>query len=255
MGQLALHAVKPRLAQSRGQAGDDGLEDAAHAVRVLGGSPDGLLHGDFFGRVQQREMSRLRLGQHQSRRAGQRRVLDAGALGDVGVYPDAQRFQHALADRPRGHRRGGDAAGEVSPAACVLKAVVLGVGGVVRVAGTQKVGGLGVIAAAGVGVAHHQRDGGAGGVAVHYAGEELHFVRLGAGGGKPIPAGAAAVHGGGDGGGVHRQSGGQPVQHRAHRRTVAFAKNRHADGISVGVFQEKPPVIPLLRCPAGRPAR
>ena len=246
MGQLALHAVKPRLAQSCGQAGNDGLENAAHTVRVLGGGPDGLLHGDFFRRVQQREMSRLRLGQHQSRRAGQRRVLDAGALGNVGVHPDAQRFQHALTDSPRRHRRGGDAAGEVSPAACVLKAVVLGVGGVIRVAGTQKVGGLGVIAAAGVGVAHHQRDGGAGGVAVHHAGEELHLVRLGAGGGKPVPAGAAAVHGGGDGGGVHRQSGGQPVQHRAHRRTVAFAKNCHADGISVGVFQEKPPVIPLL---------
>ena len=61
-------------------------------------------------------------------------------------------------------------AGKVPAAPGILKAIVLGICGVVRMAGAQQVGGLGVIAAAGVLVFDHQGNGGAGGVAVHHAG-------------------------------------------------------------------------------------
>ena len=120
----------------------------------------------------------------------------------------------------------------------VLKAFILSVGRVVGVAGAQQVGGFGVVAAAGIQVADHQGDGRAGGAALIHAGEELHGVGLGAGGGKPIPAGAAAVHGRGNHGLIHRQARGQPVKHRPHGRSMALTKNRHTDGISKGVFHK-----------------
>ena len=139
------------------------------------------------------------------------------------------------------------------PAARVLPAAVLGVGRKIGVAGAQKAGGLGVVAAAGVLVADQQRDGGAGGVAPVHAGKKLHFVRLGTRGGKPVPAGAAAVHGGGDGRLVHRQPGGQAVQHGAHGGAVALAKDRQADGVAKGVFHASGPFTKGAKC-ARRPA-
>lgn len=81
-----------------------------------------------------------------------------------------------------------------------------------------------IISAAGVGVADHHGDGGAGGMAVDHTAQKLHHIRLGAGGGKPISAGAAAVHPLGDVRFIHRQPRGQAVQHSADGGTVAFAK-------------------------------
>ena len=77
--------------------------------------------------------------------------------GDVDTGP-AQRTQH---DGTAGHEGGGDPAGKVPAAPRILKPVVLGIGGVIGVAGAQQVGGLGVIGAAGVLVFHHQRNSGA----------------------------------------------------------------------------------------------
>ena len=73
--------------------------------------------------------------------------VDAGA---------AQRPQH---DGSARHQRGGDPAREVPAAPGVLKSVVFGIGGVVRMAGAEQVGGLGVVAAAGVLIFDHEGDG------------------------------------------------------------------------------------------------
>ena len=115
-------------------------------------------------------MPGLRVGHHQSRRAGKGRVLHARALGNVGVDFYAQAVQHGLADRARRDAGRRDAAGEMPAAPCVLKAFILSVGRVVGVAGAQQVSSLGVITAAGVQVADHQGDGRAGRVAVVNAG-------------------------------------------------------------------------------------
>ena len=111
-------------------------------------------------------------------------------------------------------------------------------------AGAQQVGGFGVVAAAGIQVADHQGDGRAGGAALIHAGEELHSVGLGAGGGKPISAGAAAVHPLGDVRFIHRQPRGQAVQHSADGGTVAFAKNGQAQCIAKGIFHRLSPRFP-----------
>ena len=86
--------------------------------------------------------------------------------GDV----DARTAQCAQHNGTARHKGGRHPAGEVPAAARILKAVVLGVGGVVCMAGAQKVCGLGVIAAAGVGIFDHQGNGGAGGAAVDHTG-------------------------------------------------------------------------------------
>ena len=154
----------------------------------------------------------------------------------MGVDADAQAVQHAFAQRTRRHAGSGDAAGEMSAAPGVLIALVLGIGRVVGVTGAQQVCSFGIVAAAGVLVADDHRHGGAGGAALVHAGEELHNVGLGAGGGKPIAPGAAAVHCGGDGGLVHGQACGQTVQHRADGRAVALSENGHRNSIAKGVF-------------------
>ena len=66
----------------------------------------------------------------------------------MGVDLYAQAAQHRLADRARRNACRRNAAREVPAAARVLKALVLGVGRVVGVAGAQQVGGFGVVAAA-----------------------------------------------------------------------------------------------------------
>ena len=72
------------------------------------------------------------------------------------------------------------------------EAVVFGVGGIVRVAGAEKVSRPGVVAAAGVLVLDHQRDGRAGGVTVHDAGEQLYVISLHAGASKARRPGRGA---------------------------------------------------------------
>ena len=124
------------------------------------------------------------------------------------IDADAQAVQYGLTQSARCHAGCGDAARKMSAAARVLVALVLRVGGVVGMAGTQQVGSLGIVAAAGILVADDHCHGGAGSMALEHTGKKLHGVRLGAGGGKPIAPGAAAVHRGGDGGFVHGQPGG-----------------------------------------------
>ena len=243
MGQLALNAVEPRLADARGQTGHNRFQNTADAVALAARSADSRLHGFLLRRIQQRKVSGLRVGHDQPRSTGKRCVLHACTLGNMGVDLYAQAVQHRLADRARRNACRRNAAREVPAAARVLKALVLGVGRVVGVAGAQQVGGFGVVAAAGIQVADHQGDGRAGGAALIHAGEELHGVGLGAGGGKTIPAGAAAVHGRGNRGLIHRQARGQPVEHCPHGRSMALTKNRHTDGISKGVFHISFPIF------------
>lgn len=81
-------------------------------------------------------------------------------------------------------------------------------------------------------------------MAVDHTAQKLHHIRLGAGGGKPISAGAAAVHPLGDVRFIHRQPRGQTVQHSADGGTVAFAKNGQAQCIAKGIFHRLSPRFP-----------
>ncbi len=81
-------------------------------------------------------------------------------------------------------------------------------------------------------------------MAVDHTAQKLHHIRLGAGGGKPISAGAAAVHPLGDVRFIHRQPRGQAVQHSADGGTVAFAKNGQAQCIAKGIFHRLSPRFP-----------
>ena len=236
VGKLALDTVKPRLAHTGGQPGDDGFQNAAHAVALRPGVADRLLHSGFFFGIQQGKMPRLRLGQQQPRRAGKGCVLNPGTGGNVGVHPHAQIAQNSLADSTRRDRCRRDASRKMPAAACILIPLILGVCRVVGVTRAQQLLRFGVVAAAGILVADHQGQRRAGGSALIHAGQKLHLVRLGAGGRKPIAPGAAAIHRGCHGCLVNGQPCRQTVQHSADGGTVALAKNCHRYGISEGVF-------------------
>ena len=75
MGKLTLDTVKPRFAHTGGQTRYNGFQNTAHAVALRTGLTDRPLHGGLLFGVQQGKMSRLRLRQQQTRRAG--RVIDA----------------------------------------------------------------------------------------------------------------------------------------------------------------------------------
>ena len=156
---------------------------------------------------------------------GEGGVGHPGAPADVGHDLDArsfQRLQHDAAARHEGRR---DPAGKVPAAPRVLKAVVFGIGRIICVAGAEQVGGLGVIAAAGVLVFDHQGNGGAGGVSVHHTGQQLHRICLHPGGGKAVAPGAALIHAGGEEALVHRHTGGHAVQYGPDGAAMALAED------------------------------
>ena len=242
VGNFAFHTVKVGLADSGGQAEDGSLQHAAHAVALGTGGADGGFHGLLHGGVQHRKA--LGLGgkcPHLCRKGGgvvQRkgRICKPCAPGDVGGDINARPLQCGQHDAAARHKGSSHPAGKVPAAPGVLKAVVLGIGGKVRVAGAQKVGGLGVVRAAGVLVFDHQGDGGAGGVAVHHTGQQLHRIRLHTGGGKAVAPGTALIHAGGEEALVHRHTGGHAVQHRTYGAAVALAEDGQRKVAAKGIF-------------------
>ena len=242
MGDLALHAVKVGLTDAGGQAEDGSLQHAAYAVALGTCGADGSFHWLFHGGVQHRKaVGFAGKRPHLCRKGGgvvQRkgRICKIRAPGDVGGDINARPLQCGKHDAAACHKGGGHPAGKVPAAPGILKAVVLGVGGKVRVAGAQKVGGLGVVAAAGVLVFDHQGNGGAGGVAVYHTGQQLHRVRFHPGGGKAVAPGTAFIHAGGEKALVHRHTGGHAVQHCAHGAAVALAEDGQRKVAAKGVF-------------------
>ena len=224
--QLTFHTVEPRLAHACGQAGHNGFQHAAHTVALGGSGAHRLLHGGFPAGVQQGKMAVFRLGAHQPRRTAEGCILHPCQPGNVGVHTNAVPGQHALANAARRHGCSGHSAAEMPAAAGILPALIFGIGRIIGMARAQKIGGFGIVAAAGVGVGNGQRNGGARGVAIHHARKKFHLVRLNAGGGKPIAPGAAALHARSNVVAFHGQPGGQPVQHSADGRAVAFAEYR-----------------------------
>ena len=103
MSQLALHAVKEGFPDACGHTGDDGFQNAAHAVPLRTGGANGGHHGRFPAGVQQGKMTRRRIAGELAGRAGERRVVDAGAAGDMGVAADALILQDLLADSAGSH--------------------------------------------------------------------------------------------------------------------------------------------------------
>ena len=152
----------------------------------------------------------------------------------MGIHLNTALCQNVLTDRTRSHAGCGDAAGKVAAAAGILPAFIFGICRVIRVAGAQQIRRFCIISAAGVGVADHHGDGGAGGMAVDHTAQKLHH----------ISAGAAAVHPLGDVRFIHRQPRGQTVQHSADGGTVAFAKDGQAQRIAKGIFHRLSPRFP-----------
>ena len=231
MGDLTFHAVEIGLADARREAEDGGLKDAAHTVALAARRADGVLHGLLGVRIQQREAAAL-IQQGLSLCSQRRRVVQGeggvghpGAPADVGHDLDARSFQRPQHDAAARHEGRRDPAGKVPAAPRVLKAVVFGIGRIIRVAGAEQVGGLGVIAAAGVLVFDHQGDGGAGGPAVQHAGKELDLIRFHAGGGKPVAPRPALVHAEGEEFLVHRHARRHSIQHGPDGAAMALAED------------------------------
>ena len=232
VGEQALDGIEPRLAESRGNAGDGGLQHAADAVAVFRRFFNGVFHGvsgvfvedgeGFFGK------SRY-IGVEVAEGA----VGDAGEFLQVGADADAEAKQGALRDRARRDERGGEAAAEMPAAAVILEAVVLDEGGVVGVRGTRK--GAGIVAALRIGIFDEDAQRRAGGMPFENAGDETERVLLDAGGGIPA-AGAAKGEFFFDEGGIDGDAGGKAVDNGADGFAVAFAEQRDGDGRSEGVF-------------------
>lgn len=195
MAQHALDAVEPRLAHPGGQAADGGLRDAADAVvRVPRGEN---LAADRLTR-RRIECGEGGLAQRGDVRGGVGKgtVPRFTAAENVCTDRDAGGAQHRQHNRARRDERRGDAAGEVSAAAPVLKAVVLTVGGVVRVRGARKT--VGIVAAAGVFVGNDDGERRPGGASLPDAAENLIVVWLAAGGcPSPSRGGGGPVGGAG----------------------------------------------------------
>ena len=233
MAQQALHAVEPRLAHTGGQAAHGGLGDAAHAVLTLSGCQNGGADG-LGGLVRQGGEIRPLQGGHVRRRTvGKGAIPRAAAAKDVCAHGDAHTGKGGQQDGARRHQRRGDASGEVSAAPPVLIAVVFAVGGVVRVGGAGKA--VGIIPAAGVLVGDDDGQRRAGGAPLKDAAEYLIVVRL-LPGGIQRRGGTAAGQLAAEEIPVHRQTGCQTVQHRAHGSAVALAEQRQRDRLSKGVF-------------------
>ena len=113
-------------------------------------------------------MARLWFRHNQTGRAGKRSILHPGTAGNVGIHLNTALCQNVLTDRTRSHAGCGDAAGKVAAAAGILPAFIFGICRVIRVAGAQQIRRFCIISAAGVGVADHHGDGGAGGMAVDH---------------------------------------------------------------------------------------
>ena len=146
--------------------------------------------------------------------------------------------QHRQQNRARRDERRGDAAGEVSAAAPVLKAVVLTVGGVVRVRGARKT--VGIVAAAGVFVGDDDGERRPGGASLPDAAENLIVVWLAAGG-VHRRRGAAAGQLAAQEFLIDRQTRREPVEHRTDGGAVALAEQGECHGLTECVFHSRTP--------------
>ncbi len=93
---------------------------------------------------------------------------------DLNAIALAQVF---LGDGPGGHPHGGLPRRGAAAAPVVPETVFLLVG-VIGMAGAEAVHDLGIVLGALVGIVDHQADGGAGGLALEDAGEDLHLIGL-----------------------------------------------------------------------------
>ena len=160
------------------------------------------------------------------------------AAENVCADRDAGGAQHRQHNRARRDERRGDAAGEVSAAAPVLKAVVLTVGGVVRVRGACKT--VGIVAAAGVFVGDDDGERRPGGASLPDAAENLIVVWLAAGG-VHRRRGAAAGQLAAQEFLIDRQTRREPVEHSTDGGAVALAEQGECHGLTECVFHSRTP--------------
>ena len=132
-----------------------------------------------------------------------------------------------------GHHRGGQACRGAAAAARVAQAVLAPVG-VVGMTGAKGVEQVGVVAAARILVADHQRDRRAGGHALVQARQDLDGVGLVALRHVAAGAGAAAVEVGLDVGLAQRHAGWAAVDHAADGRAMALAEVGDAKQVAEG---------------------
>ncbi len=190
-------------------------------------------------------MARLWFRHNQTGRAGKRSILHPGTAGNVGIHLNTALCQNVLSTIARRHAGCGNAAGKVAAAAGILTAFIFGICRVIRVAGAQQIRRFCIISAAGVGVADHHGDGGAGGMAVDHTAQNT----------PPHPArcGRWKAHLRGRGGGpcrsaMYASSTGNPAARPSSTAptaaAVAFAKNGQAQCVAKGIFHRLSPRFP-----------
>ena len=172
--EVGLELVEDRLAEAGGDADGDEFGDAADGVAVEAGVVDQLGHA--VGRLGHRAADRVGFDLFEGDR---RRVGDVGDdladLFDVAEDADAGAGEQFLGDGPGGDA-GNRLAGAGPAAAAVVAVAVLRVERVVGVAGPVLVGNVRVVAAALVGVAEEDADGGAVGLALEDARPDFRGV-------------------------------------------------------------------------------
>ena len=205
-----LDGVEERLAQADGKAGGGALHHAAQRVT--------------FGGCGGEELRPPRL------------IGAAAYLYKFCLYINA--FQYFLGDDTGSDHRQGDPAGEVPAAARVVGPVPLDGGDIVGVAGAGHGVEVAVVAGTGIGIAEDNCQRGSGGVAVHYAAEDLRLVGLDAGrraDGAALAAGLGAF-------GARRPPGYIRGEVRlAQRHSLGHSVHHYTYGLSVGLPEDADP--------------
>ena len=168
-------------------------------------------------------------------------ILLPANLHQLGIYCDVQLLgsflgavfgiQHLLRNHARRHYGKGQAAGEMSAAAGVVREIIFDIGHEVRVPRAGDGGELFVILALHVRIPEHNGDGSAGGIAVQHAAEYLGLVGF--------AAGSSAHRTGRPAGDVRceillfqRNVLRHSVQDHAYGRAVGFAENGNFEILS-----------------------
>ena len=232
MGDDALDAVKPRLADSCRSAAYDGFRNAADAV-------------GFFARFQNalRHFLAARIVEHGEAFCVERfyiafnvaelSVRNAGALCDVRCKAYAYALERRDDNAACRNERRGYPAGKMSAAAIVLKAVILAVGRKIGMRRTRRA--VVIVAASGVLVWDDYGQRSAGRSAAKHAAYDLKLV-LFLPGRIQRRGRAAARELSRDEVLIYLYSRCESVYHASDRRTVAFAEYRQANALTEAVF-------------------
>ena len=232
MGENAFHGIEPGLADTGGQSEYGGLQHAADTVAAGGGTFNGIAHRLSLCLIQCGKRKAVQLFQIRGQ-VCEGRVFNTGTAGDVRADDDPLCLQRGNHDSRRRNERSGDPAAEMAAAAIILKTVILGESGEIRVAGAGRP--PLIIPAAGIRVGDQDGQGRTGGAAFKDTADDTESIGFLPGSGDPS-GGTAKRQAGGNEGFIHGQAGRQSVDDSADLRAVAFAEEGDGNGRTEGVF-------------------